>query len=110
MRAISRLGTPQLQAEMSSMIVEKAAAIAEAQFAASTAAAAGNKDHVIAGKALKVFRKRVRTNRRRLSRRLVGCVVLRQTNRKLPRTYGARIVLSSFSLAGQSESFLFQNP
>jgi hypothetical protein len=57
------------QAEMSRMIVEKAAAIAEAQFAASTAAAAGNKDHVIAGKALKVFRKRVRANRRRLSRR-----------------------------------------
>ena len=47
------------QAEMSRMIVE---AIAEAQFAATTAAAAGNKDHVIAGKALKIFRKRVRAN------------------------------------------------
>ena len=44
---------------MGRMIVEKAAAVAEAQFAATTAAAAGNKDHVIAEKALKVFRKRV---------------------------------------------------
>jgi hypothetical protein len=55
--------------EMGRMIQEKAAAIAEAQFAATAAAVAGNKDHVIAGKALKVFRKRVRANRRRLSRR-----------------------------------------
>ena len=57
------------QAEMGRMVVEKASAVAEAQFAATTAAAAGNKDHVIAEKALKVFRKRVRANRRRLSRR-----------------------------------------
>ena len=54
---------------MGRMVVEKASAVAEAQFAATTAAAAGNKDHVIAEKALKVFRKRVRANRRRLSRR-----------------------------------------
>ena len=63
------------QAEMGRMIVEKAAAVAEAQFAATTAAAAGNKDHVIAEKALKVFRKRVRANRQRLSRRSVGTIV-----------------------------------
>jgi hypothetical protein len=57
------------QAEMGRMILEKAAAVTEAQFAATAAAAAGNKDHVIAEKALKIFRKRVRANRRRLSRR-----------------------------------------
>lgn len=57
------------EVEMSRMILEKAAAIAEAQFAAATAAAAGKADHVIASKALTVFRKRVRANRRRLSRR-----------------------------------------
>jgi hypothetical protein len=51
------------------MIMEKTAAVAEAQFAAATAAAAGNADHVVANKALAVFRKRVRANRRRLSRR-----------------------------------------
>jgi hypothetical protein len=55
------------EVEMSRMILEKAAAIAEAQFAAATAA--GKADHVIASKALTVFRKRVRANRRRLSRR-----------------------------------------
>jgi hypothetical protein len=57
------------EAEMNRMIVEKTAAVAEAQFAAATAAAAGNADHVVANKALAVFRKRVRANRRRLSRR-----------------------------------------
>ena len=62
------------QAEMGRMVVEKASAVAEAQFAATTAAAAGNKDHVIAEKALKVFRKRVRANRQRLSRRSVGTI------------------------------------
>ena len=50
------------QAEMGRMMVEKAAAVTEAQFAAATAAVAGSKDHVIAGKALKGFRKRVRAN------------------------------------------------
>jgi hypothetical protein len=70
-RLVSGGGT---QAEMGRMIVEKAAAVAEAQFAATTAAAAGNKDHVIAEKALKVFRKRVRANRQRLSRRSVGTI------------------------------------
>jgi hypothetical protein len=41
----------------------------EAQVVAATAALAGHNDHVIAGKALKVFTKRVRANQRRLSRR-----------------------------------------
>ena len=57
------------QAEARRMVSEKATAAAEAQLVAAAAAWAGNKDHVIAGKALKVFAKRVRANRRRLSRR-----------------------------------------
>ena len=36
------------QAEMGRMMVEKAAAVTEAQFAAATAAVAGSKDHVVA--------------------------------------------------------------
>jgi hypothetical protein len=57
------------EAEMSRMVFEKAAAVAEAQIAATAAVMAGHKDHVVAGKALTVFRKRVRANKRRLSRR-----------------------------------------
>jgi hypothetical protein len=56
-------------AEMGRMTIEKAAAVTEAQVAATAAAIAGQKDHVVAGKALKVFHKRVRANKRRLSRR-----------------------------------------
>ena len=41
------------QAEMGRMMVEKAAAVTEAQFAAATAAVAGSKDHVIAGRHLR---------------------------------------------------------
>jgi hypothetical protein len=62
-------GGPRAQAEARRMVIEKATATAEAQLAATTAALAGSKDHVIAGKALKVFKKRVRANKRRLSRR-----------------------------------------
>ena len=57
------------EVEMSRMVIEKAAAVTEAQVAATSAVMAGHKDHVVAGKALKVFRKRVRANKRRLSRR-----------------------------------------
>jgi hypothetical protein len=57
------------RAEFGRMIVEKGEAVAEAQFAATAAAAAGNKDHVIVEKTLDVFRTRVRANSRRLSRR-----------------------------------------
>jgi hypothetical protein len=57
------------QAEASRMVSEKAVAAVEAQVAATAAALAGHKDHVIAGKALKVFTKRVRANKRRLSHR-----------------------------------------
>jgi hypothetical protein len=62
-------GGTRAQNEMTRMVIEKATAGAEAQVAAVGAAVAGNKDHVIAGKALNVIRKRVGANRRRLSRR-----------------------------------------
>jgi len=51
------------------MAAEKIAAVAEAQAAVAAAVIAGRNNHVIAGKALGVFRKRVRANKRRLSRR-----------------------------------------
>jgi hypothetical protein len=44
-------------------------AAGEAQVAAAAAAMRGHKKHVVAGKALNVYRKRVRANKRRLSRR-----------------------------------------
>ena len=62
-------GGARAQTEARRMVSEKAAAAVEAQVAVTTAALAGHRDHVIAGKALKVFRKRVRANKRRLSRR-----------------------------------------
>ena len=55
------------QAELNRMVVEKIAAATEAQVAAAAALLNGHKDHVIAGKALTVYKKRVRANRRRLS-------------------------------------------
>lgn len=55
------------RAEFMRMIVEKGAAVAEAQLAAAFALMNGDKDHVAATKALLVFRRRVRANRRRLS-------------------------------------------
>jgi hypothetical protein len=48
------------------MVTEKILAAGEAQVAA---AMGGHKKHVVAGKAVNVYRKRVRANRRRLSRR-----------------------------------------
>jgi hypothetical protein len=55
------------QAELNRMVVEKIAALAEVQIAAAAAIMSGHKDHVIAGKALTVYKRRVRANRRRLS-------------------------------------------
>jgi hypothetical protein len=55
------------QDELNRMVVEKMTAVAEAQMAATVAFMSGNKDHVVARKALTVFRKRVRENKRRLS-------------------------------------------
>ena len=51
------------------MVSEKAEAIVEAQVVAAAAVMAGQKDHIIAGKTLKVFKKRLSANKRRLSRR-----------------------------------------
>jgi len=62
-------GVAKTKAEMSRMVIEKAAAVAEAQVAATSAVVAGRKDYVVVGKALNVFRKRVKANKRRLSRR-----------------------------------------
>jgi hypothetical protein len=58
-----------LEAESSRMVTEKILAAGEAQVAAAAAAMRGHKKHVVAGKALNVYRKRVRANKRRLSRR-----------------------------------------
>jgi hypothetical protein len=57
------------QSEVSRMVTEKIAAVAEAQVPAATAVVTGHDHHVAAGKALGVFKKRVRANKRRLSRR-----------------------------------------
>jgi hypothetical protein len=57
------------QAELNRMVVEKITALAEAQVAAATAMIDGHKDHVVARRALTVYRRHVRDNRRRLSER-----------------------------------------
>jgi hypothetical protein len=62
-------GGARAEAEASRMVTEKVLAASEAQMAAAMAAMCGHKEHVIAGKALNVYGKRVRANRRRLSRR-----------------------------------------
>ena len=53
--------------EASRMIAEKIAAAGEAQMAAASAVMTGRPDNVVAGKVLRVLRKRVRANKRRLS-------------------------------------------
>ncbi len=53
---------------MNRIVIEKIAAVAEAQVATTVAIMNGHKDHVVAGKALTVFRRRVRANKRRLSK------------------------------------------
>jgi len=50
------------------MVLEKVLAAGEAQAAATVATMRGQKKQVVAGKTLNVYRKRVRANRRRLSR------------------------------------------
>lgn len=57
------------QAELNRMVIEKIAALTEAQTTAATALMNGHDDHAIAGKVLRVYHKRVRANWRRLSRR-----------------------------------------
>ncbi len=55
-------------AEMMRMAMEKPVAFAAAQIAAAAAVAGGHKDHVAARKALGVYAKAVRANRRRLGK------------------------------------------
>jgi hypothetical protein len=62
-------GGARMEAEATRMVTEKVAAAVEAQTAAAVAAVSGRPQHVVANKALKVFKKRVLANRRRLSRR-----------------------------------------
>jgi hypothetical protein len=61
-------GGTRAQAEANRMVTEKILAAGEAQAAAAAAAIRGQKNHVVAGKALNVYRKRIRANKRRLSR------------------------------------------
>jgi hypothetical protein len=51
------------------MVVEKITASAEAQTTAASGIISGKKDTVVANKVIRVLRKRVRANKRRLSRR-----------------------------------------
>jgi hypothetical protein len=61
--------SPGSQTEMRGMVAEKVAALAEAQSAAATAVIKGGKSHRrVAKKVLGVYRKRVRANRRRLTK------------------------------------------
>jgi hypothetical protein len=50
------------------MVTEKVAALVEAQAAAATATIKGGNSHRVAKKVLGVYKKRVRANRRRLTR------------------------------------------
>jgi hypothetical protein len=62
-------GGARMEAEATRMVTEKVAAAAEAQTVAAVAAMKGRQPHAVAGKALKVFKKPVRANNRRLTRR-----------------------------------------
>jgi hypothetical protein len=62
-------GGARMEAEASRMITEKVAATAEAQAVAAVAILSGRSPHIVANKALGVIKKRVRANKRRLSRR-----------------------------------------
>ncbi len=57
------------QSEAQRMVMEKFAAVAEVQTAVAAGLLNGHQDHVVATKALGAFKKRVRANKRRLSRR-----------------------------------------
>jgi hypothetical protein len=56
------------QSEARRMVSEKIATGVEAQATAVSAVIAGHRDTVVAGKVFRVFQKRVRANKRRLSR------------------------------------------
>ena len=55
--------------ESQRMIAEKIAAVSEAQTVAAAAIVSGRRDNVVARKVMRVFKKRVRANKRRLSRK-----------------------------------------
>jgi hypothetical protein len=55
-------GGARAEAEASRMLTEKMLAAGEAQVAATTAVMKGHKEHVVAGKTLAVYGKRVRAN------------------------------------------------
>jgi hypothetical protein len=57
------------QTEARRMVTEKVAALAEARAAAAVVAIKGGKNQKVAKKVLGVYKKRVRANRRRLTRR-----------------------------------------
>jgi hypothetical protein len=57
------------RAEASRMVAEKVGALAAAQTAAAAAILTGRREKIVAGKVLSTYRKRVRANRRRLTRR-----------------------------------------
>jgi hypothetical protein len=61
-------GGARAEVETQRMITEKVAALAEAQLAATAATLKGRKKHRVAKKALAVYARRVRRNRRRLSK------------------------------------------
>jgi hypothetical protein len=56
------------QTEARRMVTEKVAALGEAQATAVTASIKGSKSHHVAKKVLGVYKKRVRANKRRLTR------------------------------------------
>jgi geranylgeranyl pyrophosphate synthase len=60
------------ETEVQRMVTEKTAAFVEAQIAAASALAGGRKAPAAAKRALRVYGRRVRGNRRRLSRRARG--------------------------------------
>ena len=59
-------GGAKAEAEAQRMITEKIAALAEAQMAAAATMMKGGKNHQVTKKAVGVYEKRVRRNRRRL--------------------------------------------
>lgn len=62
-------GGARARTEARRMMTDKVAACVEAQAVAASAVASGRKDTVVAGKVVRVFKRRVRANKRRLSRR-----------------------------------------
>jgi len=56
------------RSEMTRMTTEKVQALAEAQAAAMVGTATGRKNHDIAKKVVRIYKKRVRRNRRRLTK------------------------------------------